>query len=52
MEMGTVIVVAIVAGLCLAFGGKNLFKNQGGGGNGGSSNGGSSTPPPSSGGDA
>lgn len=42
MEMGTVIVIAIVAGLCIAFSGKNVFKNDGGG-SGGSSGGGSSS---------
>lgn len=41
METGTLIILVIVAGLCIAFGGQNIFKNKGGnGGSGGNSGGG------------
>lgn len=42
--MGTIIIIAVLAVLFIAFGGKNVFKNSGGsGGSGGSSSGGSSS---------
>lgn len=39
METGTLIIVLILAGLCIAFSGKNVFKNSNNGGNGGSKGG-------------
>lgn len=40
MSTGTLVIVAVVAGLFIAFGGKNVFRNEGGGSSkgGGSSN--------------
>lgn len=40
--MGTIIIIAVIAVLFIAFGGKNVFKNSGGSSSGGSSSGGSS----------
>lgn len=36
MSFGAIVAIVIV-GLCIAFGGKNIFKNNGGSGNSGSS---------------
>lgn len=48
METGTIIVLVVIFGLCIAFGGGNVFKDKGGGDNSGRSNSGNSnnnTPP-------